>query len=162
MPTLAYSVNAAKAELAQSAFPKGFSTELLIQSGDQAWSEAAQIIQQYLKAINIDVSITALDNAAYTAAFYAYNYQMMINGATNDISDPDEMASFEVDVKSGGSHSFSTPLQTTRPQSPWSTRLKPSSTAPSGRRCTSRSRRSWRRTPLYTARLHPQHLRLVT
>jgi len=30
----------------------------------------------------------------------------MINGATNDISDPDEMASFQVDVKNGGSHSF--------------------------------------------------------
>jgi peptide/nickel transport system substrate-binding protein len=30
----------------------------------------------------------------------------MINGATNDISDPDEMASFQVDVQDGGSHSF--------------------------------------------------------
>jgi len=30
----------------------------------------------------------------------------MINGSTNDISDPDEMASFQVDVKDGGSHSF--------------------------------------------------------
>ena len=30
----------------------------------------------------------------------------MINNAINDISDPDEMASFELDVKSGGSSSY--------------------------------------------------------
>ena len=30
----------------------------------------------------------------------------MINFATNDISDPDEMASFQVDFQDGGSHSF--------------------------------------------------------
>jgi peptide/nickel transport system substrate-binding protein len=106
VPTLGYSLAAAKAELAKSAYPKGFSTELLISSGNQTWAEAAQIIQQYLKKINLDVSIKSLDNAAYTAAFQAFDYQMMINNATNDISDPDEMASFQVDVSNGGSHSF--------------------------------------------------------
>jgi len=106
VPTLDYSVRAAKAEMAKSGFSKGFSTELLISSGNSAWSEAAQIIQQELKVIGIDVSIKSLDSAAYTTAFEAFNYQMMINGATNDISDPDEMASFQVDVENGGSHSF--------------------------------------------------------
>jgi peptide/nickel transport system substrate-binding protein len=106
VPTLPYSKSAAKASLAKSAYPKGFSTELLISSGNQTWAEDAQIIQQELKAIGIEVAIKSLDNAAYTAAFTAFNYQMMINGATNDISDPDEMASFQVDVQNGGSHSF--------------------------------------------------------
>lgn len=106
VPTLHHSVSEAKAALAKSAFPKGFSTELLITSGNQTWAEGAQIIQQELKAIGIDVSIKSLDNAAYTAAFTAFNYQMMINGAENTISDPDEMASFQVDVQDGGSHSF--------------------------------------------------------
>jgi len=106
VPTLHYSASAAKDSLAKSGYPKGFSTELLITSGNQTWAEAAQIIQQDLKAIAIDVSIKPLDNAAYTAAFTAFNYQMMINGAENTIPDPDQMASFQVDVKDGGSHSF--------------------------------------------------------
>lgn len=106
VPTLAYSKSAAKASLAKSAYPKGFSTELLISSGNTTWTEDAEIIQQDLKAIGIEVSIKSLTNAAYTAAFEAFNYQMMINGAINTISDPDQMASFQVDVQDGGSHSF--------------------------------------------------------
>ncbi len=106
VPTLGYSLAAAKAELAKSAYPHGFSTSILVPSGNTQYVEAATIIQQELKPLNIDVSIQQLDNAAYTAAFEAFNYEAMINGATNDISDPDEMASFQVDVQNGGSHSF--------------------------------------------------------
>ena len=106
VPTLGFSVKAAKAELASSAYPHGFSTSILVPSGNTQYVEAATVIQQYLKPLNIDVSIRELDDAAYTAAFEAFNYEAMINGATNDISDPDEMASFQVDVEDGGSHSF--------------------------------------------------------
>ncbi len=52
------------------------------------------------------MTIQPEDNATYTSLFEAFNYDAMINGATNDISDPDEMASFQVDVQDGGSHSF--------------------------------------------------------
>jgi peptide/nickel transport system substrate-binding protein len=106
VPTLGFSVSAAKAELARSAYPHGFSTSILVPSGNTQYVEAATVIQQYLKPLNIDVTIRELDDAAYTAAFEAFNYEAMINGATNDISDPDEMASFQVDVQDGGSHSF--------------------------------------------------------
>jgi peptide/nickel transport system substrate-binding protein len=106
VPTLSYNLSAAKAELAKSAYPHGFSTEILVPSGNSQYVEAATIIQQELRPLQIHVSITQLDNAAYTAAFEAFNYEAMINGATNDISDPDEMASFQVDVQDGGSHSF--------------------------------------------------------
>ena len=106
VPTLGYSIAAAKAELAQSAYPHGFSTSILVPSGNTQYVEAATIIQQELKPLKINVSIQQLDDAAYTAAFEAFNYEAMINGATNDISDPDEMASFQVDVQDGGSHSF--------------------------------------------------------
>lgn len=106
VPTLGYSVAAAKAELAKSAYPHGFSTSILVPSGNSQYVDAATVIQSQLKAININVSIRELDDAAYTAAFEDFNYEAMINGATNDISDPDEMASFQVDVQDGGSHSF--------------------------------------------------------
>jgi peptide/nickel transport system substrate-binding protein len=105
-PVLAYSVADAKAELAKSAYPNGFSTSLLISGGVQKWSEFAQIIQQQLAAINIKVQIKSLDHAAYETTFQKLDYDMFIDYAINDISDPDEMASFEVDVKDGGSQSY--------------------------------------------------------
>jgi peptide/nickel transport system substrate-binding protein len=106
VPTLTHNLTAARAELAKSKYPHGFSMSILVPSGTTQWVAAATIIQQQLKPLNIKVTLNQLDNAAYTAAFEAFNYQAMINGATNDISDPDEMASFQVDVKNGGSHSF--------------------------------------------------------
>ena len=72
----------------------------------QQYVSAATIIQQQLAPLNIKVTIDQQDNATYTSLFEAFNYDAMINGATNDISDPDEMASFQVDVEDGGSHSF--------------------------------------------------------
>jgi peptide/nickel transport system substrate-binding protein len=106
VPTLNYSLALAKAELAKSAYPHGFSMSILVPSGTTQYVAAATIIQQQLKPLNIKVTLNQLDNAAYTAAFQAFNYQAMINNASNDISDPDEMASFQIDVKNGGSHSF--------------------------------------------------------
>jgi peptide/nickel transport system substrate-binding protein len=77
-----------------------------VPSGNTQYVEAATIIQQDLKILNINVSIQQLDDEAYTEAFEKFNYGAMINGAINDISDADEMASFQVDVENGGSHSF--------------------------------------------------------
>ena len=105
-PVLAYSLSAAKSELAQSKFPKGFSTKLLIDGGVQKWVTFAQIIKAQLQPIGIDVEITPLDHSAFEATFQKYDYDMFIDYAINDISDPDEMASFEVDVKNGGSESY--------------------------------------------------------
>ena len=106
VPTLSYNLASAKAELAQSKYPHGFSFTLLVSSGNSQYVAAATIIQQQLKALGITVTLSQLDDAAFHTAFEAFNYQAMINGATNDISDPDEMASFQVDVKNGGSSSF--------------------------------------------------------
>jgi peptide/nickel transport system substrate-binding protein len=105
-PVLEHDLAKAKAELAQSKFPHGFATSLLISGGVQKWSEFAQIIQQALAPLNIKVTIKQLDHAAYETTFQKLDYDMFIDYAINDISDPDEMASFEVDVKNGGSQSY--------------------------------------------------------
>jgi peptide/nickel transport system substrate-binding protein len=106
-PVLAFNAAKAKAELAKSAkYAKGFKTTLLIDGGVQKWRTFAQIIQQQLKPIGIDVTIRALDHAAFEEAFQKFDYDMFIDYAINDISDPDEMASFELDFKSGGSTSY--------------------------------------------------------
>jgi peptide/nickel transport system substrate-binding protein len=105
-PVLAYSLNAAQAELAKSAFPNGFKTTLLIDGGVQKWVTFAQIIQQALAPLKIDVSINALDHAAFESTFQKEDYDLFIDYAINDISDPDEMADFELDYKDGGSQSY--------------------------------------------------------
>ncbi len=103
---LGYDVAAAKAEMAQSKFAGGFTTELLVPASNQSWNQMAQILQEALKAINITVKIRSIETAAYKAAFAKFDYEMMINNAINDISDPDEMASFQIDDVNGGSTSF--------------------------------------------------------
>jgi peptide/nickel transport system substrate-binding protein len=105
-PTLAFSLAQAKASLAKSKYPHGFSTELLIDGGVQKWQTFAQIIQQQLKAIGITVKLRPLDHASFESAFQKFDYDMFIDYAINDISDPDEMASFELDYKEGGSSSY--------------------------------------------------------
>jgi peptide/nickel transport system substrate-binding protein len=103
---LDFSLAQAKAELAQSKFPKGFSTKLLIDGGVQKWVTFAEIIKAQLQPLGIDVEVTPLDHSAFEATFQKYDYDMFIDYAINDISDPDEMASFEIDVKDGGSESY--------------------------------------------------------
>ncbi len=105
-PVLSYSLANAKAELAKSGFPKGFSTKLLIDGGVQKWVTFAAIIKSQLAAINIDVTVTPLAHSAFEATFQKYDYDMFIDYAINDISDPDEMASFELNYKDGGSESY--------------------------------------------------------
>ena len=72
----------------------------------QKWSEFAAIIQQSLAPLNIKVTIDSPDNTAFHTQFESFNYDMFIDYAINDISDCDEMASFELDFKSGGSSSY--------------------------------------------------------
>jgi len=103
---LGYDLAAAKSELAQSAYPNGFSAELLVPSSNQAWNQTAQILQAALKEIGVTISIRSIEEAAYKAAFQKFDYDLFINNAINDISDPDEMASFELDETNGGSNSY--------------------------------------------------------
>jgi peptide/nickel transport system substrate-binding protein len=105
-PLLSYDIDAAKAELAKSAYPNGFDTKILIPTGNQVWAQTAQILQDGMKKIGINATIDQKDHAAYEDEFRKFNYDQMINNAINDISDPDEMASFQCDPENGGSDSF--------------------------------------------------------
>jgi peptide/nickel transport system substrate-binding protein len=105
-PVLAFDIAAAKDELAKSGFPNGFETEILIPSGNQVWAQTAQVLQAGMQQIGITAKINQLDHTAYENEFRNFNYETMINNAINDISDPDEMASFQVDAQNGGSDSF--------------------------------------------------------
>ncbi|MCU1584204.1 MAG: hypothetical protein JWM49_760 [Microbacteriaceae bacterium] len=99
-----YNVANAKAELAKSSKPNGFTTSLLIQSGDPNQASIAQIMQSELKAIGITLNIQQLDPTANKQARLASNFDMAWNLWSMDIPDPDEFTSWAVDP-TGGSHS---------------------------------------------------------
>jgi peptide/nickel transport system substrate-binding protein len=98
-----FDVAKAKAELAQSSQPNGFTTTLLIRSGDPNQTSIAQIMQSELKDIGITMNIKQLDPTANKQARLASDFDMSWNAWTMDIPDPDEWTSWAVDP-AGGSH----------------------------------------------------------
>jgi peptide/nickel transport system substrate-binding protein len=105
-PVLQHDPAKAKAALDASSAKGGFKTEIMVPSGNVVWNSTAQLIQAQLQPIGIDVTVTQKEIADFKSSFAAFKYQIMINNAINDISDPDEMASFQVDAVNGGSDSF--------------------------------------------------------
>ncbi len=101
-----FDLDQAKQEMAQSSVPDGFSTSLLIASGDPNQASIAQIMQTQLAELGIDMQIRQLDPTANKQARLASDFDMTISAWTMDIPDPDEWTSFAVDPE-GGSHSAS-------------------------------------------------------
>ncbi|WP_246136655.1 ABC transporter substrate-binding protein [Leekyejoonella antrihumi] len=96
----------AKKELAASSVPKGFSTTLLIPSGDASKLSTAQIIQNDLQQYNIKVTIKQLDPTANHNAQQNMQYDMGLSAWTMDIPDPDEWTSFAIDPDGGAKSAY--------------------------------------------------------
>ena len=107
-PTIAYSANgsgydlkfdvaAAKAALARSKYPSGFTASLMVPSGNSLRAQEAQIIQAALARIGITIKIQSIDVATFRANFFAYKYDAMLNSGISDYPDPDELVSFQAD-----------------------------------------------------------------
>jgi peptide/nickel transport system substrate-binding protein len=96
-PGLQYDMDKAKAELAQSSVPNGFSFEMTVGSGVDQEEQIAQILQQSLKSLNIDMKLRKVDPSVEFAQQQKGDYDMVSSYWTMDIADPDELASFAVD-----------------------------------------------------------------
>ena len=90
-------LDAAKEELAQSAYPDGFDTTISIASGNNVRLQEAQIIQAAGAQIGINIEINAKEIAAFREDFKALNYSVMINSAMADYPDADSIFAFQVD-----------------------------------------------------------------
>jgi peptide/nickel transport system substrate-binding protein len=101
-----YDVAKAKSELAKSSKPNGFTTSMLIASGDPKQASIAQILQSELKAIGITMNIKQLDPTANKQARLAGDFDMSWNLWTMDIPDPDEWTSWAVDPTGGSNSAF--------------------------------------------------------
>src|SRR5580704_14273655 len=107
-PFLTYNLSMAKQELAMSAYPNGFTTSMLIGSTDVYQEAVGTIVQQELKAININVTLDKIDPGQLYAILSQEKYGLAYEAWASDIPDPDEQASFMLDPVGGGADSYST------------------------------------------------------
>ncbi len=94
---LSYNVEAAKAELAKSAYPDGFETSVIVNSGNNTEMQIAQILKASAEAIGITININAEETATFRSDFFKFNFSIMINSATADFPDADSIMAFQVD-----------------------------------------------------------------
>jgi peptide/nickel transport system substrate-binding protein len=96
---LGFDINAAKAELAKSAFPGGFSTKLIIASGDSTRAQEAQILQAAGKSIGITIEIESIETAGFRERFFAYDFSLMINSGQADSPEANSILACQTDPK---------------------------------------------------------------
>jgi len=106
-PGLTYDLGKARAELAKSSRPHGFSTTFVTGSGDDVELAIAQIVQRSLGQIGIKLRIALFDPNAVRQKQETQDYDIGHSYWTMDIADPDELVTFAVDP-SAGAHSFYT------------------------------------------------------
>jgi peptide/nickel transport system substrate-binding protein len=105
-PGYQYNLTAAKQQMAESTVPHGFTTTILIPSGNQDYATIATILQAELKPLNITVKVETLDPNTANADFQSEKYDMSLTLWTMDIPDPDELATFGLNPKSGAKSFF--------------------------------------------------------
>jgi peptide/nickel transport system substrate-binding protein len=103
---LQLNVTQAKKEMSESSVPKGFTTTMLLPSGNSDYATIATIVQSELKPLGITVKIQTLDPNTANTNQQALKYDMTLTLWTMDIPDPDELATFAVDPTSGAQSFF--------------------------------------------------------
>lgn len=105
-PGYQYNLTAAKQQMAESSVPHGFTTTILIPAGNSDYATIATILQAELKPLNITVNVETLDPNTANADFQSEKYDMSLTLWTMDIPDPDELATFGLNPKSGANSFF--------------------------------------------------------
>lgn len=97
----------AKAYMAKSAYPKGFSVTLQYPSGYTEYTDLVLILQAEWAAIGINVKLISEDQATMTTLYMKGQYDLTFPYAefTSDVTVPDEYAAF-VTTYGGGNYSF--------------------------------------------------------
>jgi peptide/nickel transport system substrate-binding protein len=103
---LQYNLAAAKQEMAQSSVPHGFTTTLLLPSGNSDYATIATIVQSELKPLGINVQVEQLDPNTADNDLQSGKYDMEFSLWTMDIPDPDELATFGLDPNAGSKSFF--------------------------------------------------------
>jgi peptide/nickel transport system substrate-binding protein len=102
-----YDLDKAKALMAKSKYPKGFKCFLIEVTNDVSGNATAVVIKSELAKIGIEVDIQTYELLTAYDKEDSGHSQMGQRYWTNDIIDPDEVATFAVDPK-GGANAFNT------------------------------------------------------
>jgi peptide/nickel transport system substrate-binding protein len=86
-----FNLAAAKAEMAQSSVPNGFSTTLNLASGSATDDALGQVVQQELAPLHIKVALQKLDPSTWFSNIVAYKYDMSTVYFNTDIADSSEL-----------------------------------------------------------------------
>jgi peptide/nickel transport system substrate-binding protein len=90
-----YNVTEAKAELAKSSVPHGFSGTLIYSQAEETSGLVAQAVSQELKAIGIKLTVKSLPDSQYTdEVFFKHTAPPAIVDYGTDIPDPISMANY--------------------------------------------------------------------
>lgn len=98
---LSYDLSAAKAELAKSKTPDGFSASLTIDNQPGSAS-VAQILQSSLEPLGIKLTIKTVDSGQLYTVFDDEAFELGLAAWASDIPDPDAQLSFMLNPKAGG------------------------------------------------------------
>jgi peptide/nickel transport system substrate-binding protein len=107
-PGLQLNMAQAKKEMSESSVPHGFTTTMLLPSGNSDYATISTIVQSELKPLGITVKIQTLDPNTANTNQQSLKYDMTLTLWTMDIPDPDELATFAVDPTSGAQSFFTT------------------------------------------------------
>jgi peptide/nickel transport system substrate-binding protein len=105
-PGLQYNMTKAQQALAKSHYAKNLKLEFIVASGDQVHKAIAQIVQQALGKLGVTVTLRTVDSTTEYAQIQQQHYQLGISYWQNDITDPDELATFALDPKGGANSWF--------------------------------------------------------
>jgi peptide/nickel transport system substrate-binding protein len=99
-------VEAAKALMAESNFPQGFSATLIIPSGDQLAAQTATIFADQLSQIGIQIAISPVEAGTWWEMWSGGEFELVYKLGTNDVIDPAMNIPFDFWTKElGGSDS---------------------------------------------------------
>jgi peptide/nickel transport system substrate-binding protein len=90
-----YNVDAAKAELAKSSVPNGFSSTIIYSQAEDTSGLVAQAVAQELKPLGINLTVKSEPDSQYTdAVFFKHTAPVSIVNFGTDIPDPVSMANY--------------------------------------------------------------------
>jgi peptide/nickel transport system substrate-binding protein len=107
-PYLPFDLAKAKAELAQTSVPTGFSTQFNVGGSDVFQVTIGEILQQQLAKIGIQVTLRKVDPGQIYGLTASHDYQLSYENISMDVPDPDEAASIMLDPVNGGLDSYNT------------------------------------------------------
>lgn len=101
-----YDLDEARALMADSAFPDGFTATLILPSGDQLAQQTATIFADQMSQLGIDIRISPVEAGTWWEMWSSGSFELVYKLGTNDVLDPAMNIPFDFwSLAEGGSDS---------------------------------------------------------